>query len=81
MNRILSCVYNMDTACVELRFDDGTMIFIDTVAAENSMADTMFERAEMDYLIYNKPLEYAALMLSGGMKAYISGNRKHRLVD
>ena len=81
MNRILSCAYNMDTACVELRFDDGTMLSIDTIGAENSLADTMFERAEMDYLIYNKPLEYAALILNGGMKAYISGNREHRLVD
>ena len=81
MNRILSCAYNMDTTCMELRFDDGTMIFIDTVVAENSLADTMFERAEMDYLIYNRPLEYAALMLSGGMKAYISGNHEHQLAD
>ena len=81
MNKILSCAYNMDTACVELRFDDGTMLSIDTVAAENSLADTMFERAEMDYLIYNRPLEYAALMLGGGMKAYISDNHEHQLAD
>ena len=74
MNRILSCAYNMDTACVELRFDDGTMLSIDTIGAENGLADTMFERAEMDYLIYNKPLEYAALMLG-------SGNREHHLAD
>ena len=81
MRNIVTYEYNMDTACVELRFDDGTMLAIDTIAAENSLADTMSERAEMDYLIYNKPLEYAALMLNGGMKAYISGNHEHCLVD
>ena len=28
--KILSCAFNMDTACVELKFDDGSMIAIDT---------------------------------------------------
>ena len=30
--RILSCAFNMDTSCVELKFDDGSMIAIDTIA-------------------------------------------------
>ena len=30
--KILSCAFNMDTACVELKFDDGSMIAIDTIA-------------------------------------------------
>ena len=81
MRNIVTYEYNMDTACVELRFDDGTMLAIDTIAAESSLANTMSEQAEMDYLIYNKPLEYAALMLNGGMKAYISGNHEHCLAD
>ena len=32
MKKILKCEYNMDTVCVELIFDDGTMIAIDTIA-------------------------------------------------
>ena len=34
MKPILSCKFNMDTACVELRFLDGTMLAIDTIAVE-----------------------------------------------
>lgn len=35
MKRLLKCEFNMDTACVELRFSDGTEITIDTIAVEN----------------------------------------------
>lgn len=34
--RILPCEFNMDTACVELRYSDGTMISIDHTAARGS---------------------------------------------
>lgn len=30
MDRLISCEFNMDTACVELKFLDGSMIAIDT---------------------------------------------------
>lgn len=53
----------MDTACVELRFSDGSIVAIDTIAVENEAADTMFQQSELDWLIYNKPLEYAQLGL------------------
>ena len=33
---LLSCEFNMDTACVELKFTDGTLI---AIAAENEIAD------------------------------------------
>ena len=47
--------YNVDAACVEFRFTDGSMIAIDTTAAENEIADNMYQRSELDYLIYNAP--------------------------
>ena len=62
--KLLSCVFNIDTACVELKFDDGSMIAIDTIAVENEFADNMYQRSELDYLIYNDPVAYAELMLS-----------------
>ena len=43
--KILSCAFNMDTACVELKFDDGSMIAIDTIAVENEIADNMYQRS------------------------------------
>ena len=44
MTPILACRFNMDTACVELKFIDGTMLSIDTIAVENEVAANMYER-------------------------------------
>lgn len=71
MKRLLSCEFNLDTACVELKFSDGTMITIDTVAVENEVADNMYQRSELDWLIYNAPLEYADLILNGDSEKYL----------
>ena len=46
MDRLISCKFNMDTACVELKFFDGSMIAIDTIAVENEVADNMYQRSE-----------------------------------
>ncbi|MBQ7309615.1 MAG: hypothetical protein IJW87_05495, partial [Clostridia bacterium] len=59
MTHLISCEFNMDTSCVELKFTDGSMIAIDTIAVENEVADNMYQKSELDYLIYNAPLEYA----------------------
>ena len=65
MKHLLSCEFNMDTDCVELKFSDGSMIAIDTIAVENEVADNMYQRSGLDYLIYNDPLAYADLVLNG----------------
>ena len=52
MKKLISCEFNMDTACVELKFSDGSMIVIDTIAVENELADNMYQRSELDWLIY-----------------------------
>ena len=69
--KLLSCVFNIDTACMELKFDDGSMIAIDTIAVENEFADNMYQRSELDYLIYNDPVAYAELMLNGDPETYL----------
>ena len=69
--KLLSCAFKMDTACVELKFDDGSTIAIDTIAVENEVADNMYQRSELDYLIYNDPLAYAELMLNGDPETYL----------
>ena len=58
MKQIISCKFNIDTACVELKFTDGSMLSIDTIAVENEVANNMYERSELDYLIYNDPAAY-----------------------
>lgn len=79
--KLLSCAFNMDTACVELKFDDGSTIAIDTIAVENEVADNMYQRSELNWLIYNKPLEYAQMVLSGDLEGYLRGASEHRLAD
>ena len=71
----------MDTACVELIFSDSSIIAIDTIAVENEIADNMYHRSELDWLIYNKPLEYAQLVLDGNLERYVKGTPEHRLID
>ena len=51
MKRLLSCEFNMDTACVELPLAHGSKIAIDTIAAENEVADNIYQRSELDWLI------------------------------
>ena len=79
--KILSCAFNMDTACVELKFDDGSMIAIDTIAVENEVADNMYQRSELDYLIYNAPLEYADLILNGDPEMYLKTVTEYKPLD
>ncbi len=75
MKPILSCEFNMDTACVELRFLDGTMLSIDTIAVDNEAAANMYERSELDFLICNDPIGYADLILNGDPEVSAAGNR------
>ena len=71
MRKILSCEFNLDTACVELRLEDGSLISIDCTAVENEVANSMYQRSELDWLIYNDPLAYAELILNGDPVRYL----------
>ena len=79
--KLLFCEFNMDSACVELKFADGSMIAIDTIAVENEVADNVYERSELDYLIYNAPLEYANLILNGDPEKYLKAVTEYRPFD
>lgn len=81
MKRLLSCEFNMDTACVELRFADGSMISIDCTAVENEVADNMYQRSELDWLIYNDPAAYADLILNGNPKTYLKTVTEYKPLD
>ncbi|WP_261370441.1 DUF6061 family protein [Akkermansia muciniphila] len=79
--KIVSCKFNMDTACVELKYSDGTMIAIDIIAVENEVADNMYQRSELDWLIYNAPLEYADLILNGDPEKYLKAVTQYKPLD
>lgn len=81
MKKLIGCEFNMDTVCVELRFSDGSMISIDTIAVENEVADNMYQRSELDYLIYNAPLDYADLILNGDPEVYLKAVTEYKPLD
>ena len=76
-NNISSCEFNIDTACVEVKLDDGSMVSIDCIAVENEYANNMYEASELDFLIYNEPMSYVRLLLSGKTEEYLQNNTDH----
>ena len=81
MKKLLSCEFNMDTGCVELRYSDGSMYSIDCTAVENEVARNMYERSELDYLIYNDLVAYADLVLNGDPEAYLKTVTEYKPLD
>ena len=82
MNTLLSCHYTIGTNRVEARFEDGTIRSIDCIAVEDEYGNTPAQRAELDWLLYNKSLEYAQLVLGGEIGHYLSLGCDHsRLED
>ena len=71
MKTLLSCEFNMDTGCVELRYSDGSMVSINCTAVEDDVENSSFQRYELDWLIYNDPLSYAELILNGDPEEYL----------
>ena len=78
MKKLISCAFNMDTACVGLHFTDGSIYSINCTAVENEAADNRFRRSELDYLIYNDPLAYANLVLNGDVEAYLNAVTEYK---
>lgn len=81
MRKLLSCEFNIDTACVELKFSDGALISIDCTAVEDEVAKNMYQRSELDYLIYNDPVGYADLILNGAPEEYLKNVTDYTPLD
>ena len=81
MNKLLSCRYNMDTNRIEAQFADSSAVAIDCIAIEDEYGNTPTQRAELDWLLYNKPLEYAQLVFGGDLERFVQGVSEHQLMD
>ena len=81
MSLLLSCEFNMDTSCVELKFADGSIISIDCIGVENEIADNMYQCSTLDYLIYNDPVSYADLILNGDPEEYLKNVTDYTPLD
>ena len=81
MRKILPCEFNPDTACVELCMEDGTLLSIDCTAVENEVANSMYQRSELGWLIYNAPIEYVDLILNSVPQKYLKVVTQYKPMD
>lgn len=81
MDKIFSCEFNLDTACVEVKYADGSMISIDCIRVENEVARNMYEASELDWLVYNTPVDYVNLLLNGDIREYLKNVTDYHPLD
>lgn len=81
MKKVVSCTFNIDTASVEVKYNDGSMISIYCPAVENEVAENMYQRSELDWLIYNDPAAYADLILNGAPETYLKVITEYNPLD
>ena len=79
--KVLSCEFNMDTGCVEVTYTDGSMISINCTKVENEVARNMYEASELDWLVYNTPMDYVNLLLHGDIREYLDNVTDYHPLD
>lgn len=57
------CYYDMDTSCMNAWLRDGHILSIDCMKLEQVEGENMYQRSELDYLIYNDPAAYVELIV------------------
>ncbi len=68
---IIDVGYDMDTGYVYAKFITGDIVLIDCVEVEKTYADNMYERSELDCLIWNDPAVYVELILDNEVEKYL----------
>lgn len=81
MTKLISCEFNIDTASVQLKLTEGSMVSTYCTAVEDQVAENRMQRSELDWLIYNEPLTYAQLVMSDELLNYLNGISLHSLED
>ena len=79
--KVLSCGFNIDTACVEVTYEGGTKLSIYCPRVEDMVAKNMYERSELDWLVYNAPVDYVNLLLHGDIRAYLNNATDYHPLD
>lgn len=69
--KVISCAFNIDTARVEIKYADGSMIAIDCTLVEAEVARNIYESSELEWLVYNAPVDYVNLLLHGDIREYL----------
>ena len=81
MDKIISCEFNIDTACVEVKYADGSIISIDCTRVEYEVARNMCEASELDWLVFNAPVDYVNLLIHGDVREYFRNVTEYYSLD
>lgn len=69
----------MDTACVKLKFADGSMFSLHRCGERGRKK--IYHQSELNYLIYNDPLGCADLILNGAPEEYLKNVTDYTSLD
>ena len=74
---IIYSEYDMDSGYVFAKFITGDIVLIDCDEIEKTYANNMYERSELDYLIYNDPASYVELVLGNDVEKHLRKNTQY----
>jgi hypothetical protein len=66
---------------VEVKFADGSMISIDCTLVEAEVTRNIYESSELEWLVYNAPVDYVNLLLHGDVQEYLRNVTEYRGFD
>ena len=71
MKSIKSCEFNIDTACIDVIYENGSMLSLYVPLIEESLQTTAYSHSKLDFLLDSDPLEYARMVLDGTIQEYV----------
>ena len=75
---LYTAFYDMDTNCVNAWLTDRSIVTIDCQTVEDAFSDNMYERSELDYLLFNDPAAYADLVLNEDPDRYLKAVTQYK---
>jgi len=75
---LYTAFYDMDTNCVNAWLTDRSIVTIDCQKVEDAFADNMYERSELDFLLFNDPAAYADLVLNDDPGRYLKAVTQYK---
>ena len=75
---LYTAFYDMDTNCVNAWLTDRSIVTIDCQKVEDAFAVNLYERSELDYLLFNDPAAYADLVLNEDPGRYLKAVTQYK---
>ena len=75
---LYTAFYDMDTNCVNAWLTDRSIVTIDCQKVEGTFANNMYDRSELDYLLFNDPAAYADLVLNDDPGRYLKAVTQYK---